>query len=312
MKQAYVWSPSQTDLCYFLLTFMFMHLHPMSYRWCWLRMDLLVLAKVRYVTPCKPWSSAGKTRSFHSRSLSLPNCLSCVWQTQKRYWFTLLPVTFVLIHLHHRVKCACVLFQLQMSDAMDNLEELLRLSGGEGQIFTVDGPLCMKSVQAMFGYNSAQPVYKQLFVFTFSMLTEERLAIVCLWLSLGSWLTMLTHPSMLSCTVGTCRQMFRSFLDLSLLWLTRRLSPYPERSAQVPSRLQMYWSTAQLYHFLKNKLLLCFTFFRFGNCWLHWNLRHFQSPGYIETFGTSYCCKQRSVLEMCLLVQQDKGSLLMV
>lgn len=44
-----------------------------------------------------------------------------------------------------------VLLKLQMTDAMENLEELLRLSGGDGQIFTVDGPLCMKSVQAMFG-----------------------------------------------------------------------------------------------------------------------------------------------------------------
>uniref|UniRef100_A0A672J3K7 Integrator complex subunit 14 n=1 Tax=Salarias fasciatus TaxID=181472 RepID=A0A672J3K7_SALFA len=44
--------------------------------------------------------------------------------------------------------CPC---QLQATDAMDNLEELLRLSGGDGQIFTVDGPLCMKSVQGMFG-----------------------------------------------------------------------------------------------------------------------------------------------------------------
>ncbi|MEQ2170682.1 Integrator complex subunit 14 [Goodea atripinnis] len=42
--------------------------------------------------------------------------------------------------------CPC---QLQMTDTMDNLEELLRLSGGDGQIFTVDGLLCMKSVQAM-------------------------------------------------------------------------------------------------------------------------------------------------------------------
>uniref|UniRef100_A0A8C2WCJ9 Integrator complex subunit 14 n=1 Tax=Cyclopterus lumpus TaxID=8103 RepID=A0A8C2WCJ9_CYCLU len=41
--------------------------------------------------------------------------------------------------------------ELQMTDAMDNLEELLRLSGGDGQIFTMEGPLCMKSVQAMFG-----------------------------------------------------------------------------------------------------------------------------------------------------------------
>lgn len=37
---------------------------------------------------------------------------------------------------------------------MDNLEELLRLSGGDGQIFTMEGLLCMKSVQAMFGYDS--------------------------------------------------------------------------------------------------------------------------------------------------------------
>uniref|UniRef100_A0A8C6SER1 Integrator complex subunit 14 n=1 Tax=Neogobius melanostomus TaxID=47308 RepID=A0A8C6SER1_9GOBI len=44
--------------------------------------------------------------------------------------------------------CPC---QLQMTDAMENLEELLRLSGGDGEIFTVDGQLCMKSVQAMFG-----------------------------------------------------------------------------------------------------------------------------------------------------------------
>uniref|UniRef100_A0A8C5EQQ6 Integrator complex subunit 14 n=1 Tax=Gouania willdenowi TaxID=441366 RepID=A0A8C5EQQ6_GOUWI len=44
--------------------------------------------------------------------------------------------------------CPC---QLQTTDAMDNLEELLFLSGGDGQILTVDGPLCMKSVQAMFG-----------------------------------------------------------------------------------------------------------------------------------------------------------------
>uniref|UniRef100_A0A672YC54 Integrator complex subunit 14 n=1 Tax=Sphaeramia orbicularis TaxID=375764 RepID=A0A672YC54_9TELE len=44
--------------------------------------------------------------------------------------------------------CPC---QLQMTDGMDNLEELLRLSGGDGQIFTMEGPLCMKSVQAMFG-----------------------------------------------------------------------------------------------------------------------------------------------------------------
>eukprot|EP00064_Thunnus_orientalis_P000374 superscaffoldBa00000018_g374 len=46
--------------------------------------------------------------------------------------------------------CPC---QLQMTGTMDNLEELLRLSGGDGQIFTMEGPLCMQSVQAMFGYD---------------------------------------------------------------------------------------------------------------------------------------------------------------
>lgn len=51
---------------------------------------------------------------------------------------------------------ATVLLQLQMSDTLNNLEELLRLSGGDGQIFTVDGALCMKSVQAMFGYDSGE------------------------------------------------------------------------------------------------------------------------------------------------------------
>lgn len=35
---------------------------------------------------------------------------------------------------------------------MDNLEQLLSLNGGDGQIFTMEGPLCLKSVQAMFGY----------------------------------------------------------------------------------------------------------------------------------------------------------------
>ncbi|CAL1595818.1 unnamed protein product [Knipowitschia caucasica] len=49
------------------------------------------------------------------------------------------------------VMCVANAEELQMTDAMENLDELLRLSGGDGQIFTVDGPLCMKSVQAMFG-----------------------------------------------------------------------------------------------------------------------------------------------------------------
>uniref|UniRef100_A0A672YAB5 Integrator complex subunit 14 n=1 Tax=Sphaeramia orbicularis TaxID=375764 RepID=A0A672YAB5_9TELE len=49
------------------------------------------------------------------------------------------------------VMCIANAEELQMTDGMDNLEELLRLSGGDGQIFTMEGPLCMKSVQAMFG-----------------------------------------------------------------------------------------------------------------------------------------------------------------
>ncbi|XP_012706758.1 integrator complex subunit 14 isoform X2 [Fundulus heteroclitus] len=49
------------------------------------------------------------------------------------------------------IMCVANAEELQMTDAMENLEELLRLSGGDGQIFTVDGLLCMKSVQAMFG-----------------------------------------------------------------------------------------------------------------------------------------------------------------
>lgn len=59
--------------------------------------------------------------------------------------------------------------QLQMTDAMDNLEELLRLSGGDGQIFTMEGPLCMKSVQSMFGYdcNSENKLYTSMcYIFT--------------------------------------------------------------------------------------------------------------------------------------------------
>uniref|UniRef100_A0AAY4D908 Integrator complex subunit 14 n=1 Tax=Denticeps clupeoides TaxID=299321 RepID=A0AAY4D908_9TELE len=44
--------------------------------------------------------------------------------------------------------CPC---QLQSTDAMDNLEQLIGLNGGEGQIFTMEGPLCLKSVQSMFG-----------------------------------------------------------------------------------------------------------------------------------------------------------------
>ncbi|XP_044050138.1 integrator complex subunit 14 isoform X1 [Siniperca chuatsi] len=49
------------------------------------------------------------------------------------------------------IMCVANAEELQMTDAMDNLEELLRLSGGDGQIFTMEGPLCMKSIQSMFG-----------------------------------------------------------------------------------------------------------------------------------------------------------------
>lgn len=58
-----------------------------------------------------------------------------------------LPVDFTAL----KMASCLVQSQLQMTDAMENLEELLCLSGGDGQIFTVDGPLCMKTVQAMFG-----------------------------------------------------------------------------------------------------------------------------------------------------------------
>nr|XP_046208022.1 integrator complex subunit 14 [Oncorhynchus gorbuscha] len=40
---------------------------------------------------------------------------------------------------------------LQMTDTMHNLEQLLQLNGGDGQIFTMEGQLCLKSVQSMFG-----------------------------------------------------------------------------------------------------------------------------------------------------------------
>lgn len=61
--------------------------------------------------------------------------------------------TWVTLAITNATPCL-VQLQLQMTDAMDNLEELLRLSGGDGQIFSMEGPLCMKSVQAMFGYDS--------------------------------------------------------------------------------------------------------------------------------------------------------------
>ncbi|XP_028921339.1 integrator complex subunit 14 isoform X2 [Ornithorhynchus anatinus] len=41
--------------------------------------------------------------------------------------------------------------QLQSSESLDCLEQLIDLNNGEGQIFTIDGPLCLKNVQSMFG-----------------------------------------------------------------------------------------------------------------------------------------------------------------
>lgn len=94
----------------------------------------------------------------------------------EQQFFIVCPGRFYCIHEHFKLmttRClkkiwqlqqmqppACVLLQLQMTDAMDNLEELLHLSGGDGQIFTVEGTLCMKSVQAMFGYDWGNNVEK--------------------------------------------------------------------------------------------------------------------------------------------------------
>lgn len=41
--------------------------------------------------------------------------------------------------------------QLQSTDSLECLERLIDLNNGEGQIFTIDGPLCLKNVQSMFG-----------------------------------------------------------------------------------------------------------------------------------------------------------------
>ncbi|XP_041705910.1 integrator complex subunit 14 [Coregonus clupeaformis] len=49
------------------------------------------------------------------------------------------------------VMCIANAEELQMTDTMDNLEQLLQLNGGDGQIFTMEGQLCLKSVQSMFG-----------------------------------------------------------------------------------------------------------------------------------------------------------------
>ncbi|KAL0968884.1 hypothetical protein UPYG_G00273150 [Umbra pygmaea] len=49
------------------------------------------------------------------------------------------------------VMCIATMEELQVTDSMDNLEKLLQLNGGDGQIFTMEGQLCLKSVQSMFG-----------------------------------------------------------------------------------------------------------------------------------------------------------------
>ncbi|XP_061531911.1 integrator complex subunit 14 isoform X1 [Phycodurus eques] len=49
------------------------------------------------------------------------------------------------------IMCVATTEELQMTGALDKWEELLCLSGGDGQVFTVEGPLCMQGVQAMFG-----------------------------------------------------------------------------------------------------------------------------------------------------------------
>uniref|UniRef100_A0A672T3C4 Integrator complex subunit 14 n=1 Tax=Sinocyclocheilus grahami TaxID=75366 RepID=A0A672T3C4_SINGR len=49
------------------------------------------------------------------------------------------------------VMCIANAEELQAMDSMDNLEQLINLNGGEGQIYTMEGPLCLKSVQSMFG-----------------------------------------------------------------------------------------------------------------------------------------------------------------
>ncbi|KAG5839540.1 hypothetical protein ANANG_G00206040 [Anguilla anguilla] len=49
------------------------------------------------------------------------------------------------------IMCIANAEELQSSDTLENLEQLLILSAGGGQIFTMEGPLCLKSVQSMFG-----------------------------------------------------------------------------------------------------------------------------------------------------------------
>lgn len=59
--------------------------------------------------------------------------------------------SFVLNTVYALVLFFLFLLKLQATDGMDNLEQLINLNGGEGQIYTMEGPLCLKSVQSMFG-----------------------------------------------------------------------------------------------------------------------------------------------------------------
>lgn len=49
------------------------------------------------------------------------------------------------------VVSSLLFLQLQNTDVLDKLEQLINLNNGEGQIYTVDGSLCLKNVQSMFG-----------------------------------------------------------------------------------------------------------------------------------------------------------------
>ncbi|XP_066557346.1 integrator complex subunit 14 [Amia ocellicauda] len=49
------------------------------------------------------------------------------------------------------IMCIASMEELQSSDALNNLEQLVSINGGEGQVLAVEGPLCLKNVQAMFG-----------------------------------------------------------------------------------------------------------------------------------------------------------------
>lgn len=49
------------------------------------------------------------------------------------------------------IMCMANAEELQNSDSLDCLERLIELNNSEGQIFSIDGPLCLKNVQSMFG-----------------------------------------------------------------------------------------------------------------------------------------------------------------